>query len=81
MEDTRQVAKQLAREGKIAILQKGIELDPDKVFKGPIRLRLKVGEVDNPDIEGKSRAEKPKQEVCDPSRTQKLKACTRYNRF
>ena len=45
MEDTRQVARQLAREGTIEIVQKGTVLDPNKAFRGPIRLRLNTKET------------------------------------
>mmetsp|Transcript_198 Transcript_198/g.1427 ORF Transcript_198/g.1427 Transcript_198/m.1427 type:complete len:88 (+) Transcript_198:195-458(+) len=52
MEDTRQVARQLAREGNIQIVQKGIVLDPNAAFKGPIRLRLNTKETNEEDQEG-----------------------------
>lgn len=40
MEQVRQIARKLVKEGKIAITQAGQEVDPDH-FKGAIRLRLK----------------------------------------
>ncbi len=45
MEDVRQVARQLAREGLIEISRKGERLDPDRPFGGPIRLRLTASEL------------------------------------
>lgn len=52
MEDTRQVARQLAREGKIQIVQKGTVLDPNAAFKGPVRLRLNTKETNEEHHEG-----------------------------
>ena len=40
MEPTRKVARGLAREGKVEILQKGKRVADIDNFKGPIRLRL-----------------------------------------
>ena len=42
MDTIRVVARQLAREGCIDITQRGSRLDPDEVFRGPIRLRLPI---------------------------------------
>ena len=41
MELTREVAKELVKEGKLDIMQKGKVVDPNS-FKGPIRLRLRA---------------------------------------
>jgi hypothetical protein len=41
MDTTRAIARRLAREGRIEILQKGHVVDPDAPISGPIRLRLK----------------------------------------
>lgn len=51
MEDTRQVARQLAREGIIEIVQKGTVLDPNKACKGPIRLRLNTKQTNEQEQE------------------------------
>ena len=40
MEATRDVARQLAREGLVHITQRGSVLDPGKPWRGPIRLAL-----------------------------------------
>ena len=39
MDAARDVARSLAREGHIAVVQKGERLDPDEEWRGPIRLR------------------------------------------
>ena len=39
MDAARDVARSLAREGRIDVLQKGERLDPDEEWRGPIRLR------------------------------------------
>jgi len=39
MPETREAAKDMAREGKIRILQKGQPVDPEN-FKGPVRLQV-----------------------------------------
>lgn len=39
MEATREVARELARQGKLEILQKGVVKSPDEELRGPIRLR------------------------------------------
>ncbi len=41
MEPARQVARRMAAEGRIEILQRGEALDPGSEFRGPIRLRLR----------------------------------------
>ena len=41
MEPARQVARRMASEGRIEILQRGETLDPEAEFRGPIRLRLR----------------------------------------
>jgi|TARA_B110000091_G_scaffold24265_1_gene22887 hypothetical protein len=42
MEPTRAAARELAVEGFIEVLSKGIVVDPLQPFRGPIRLRLVV---------------------------------------
>ncbi len=44
MQATRDAAIVLAKAGKIMITQKGIKLDPNKPFKGIVRLRMAKGE-------------------------------------
>jgi Protein of unknown function (DUF3253) len=39
MDQAREVARDLAREGRIEITQKGAVLDPDADWRGPIRIR------------------------------------------
>lgn len=39
MERTRRVARRLAKEGVLAVTQKGRVLGADEPYKGPIRLR------------------------------------------
>lgn len=41
MEPARKVARRMASEGRIEILQRGERVDPAGAFKGPIRLRLR----------------------------------------
>jgi hypothetical protein len=36
----REVARQLAREGRVEVTQGGKRLDPDATWKGPVRIRL-----------------------------------------
>lgn len=43
MDVTREVARQLALDGRIEITQKGRALDPEDPLRGPIRLRLASG--------------------------------------
>ena len=40
MQPTRDAARLLAREGKIDVMQRGIVLEIDEEYRGPIRLRL-----------------------------------------
>jgi hypothetical protein len=40
MDDARDVARDLARSGDVEISQKGTVLDPDKPWRGPIRIRI-----------------------------------------
>lgn len=40
MEEVREVAKELAREGRVSILQKGVVIQ-EGIWKGPIRIRIK----------------------------------------
>ncbi|MFC7673363.1 DUF3253 domain-containing protein [Mycolicibacterium sp. GCM10028919] len=39
MDDARDIARDLARSGDVEITQKGTVLDPDKPWRGPIRIR------------------------------------------
>ena len=39
MDDAREVARSLARDGTVEITQKGEVLDPDATWRGPIRIR------------------------------------------
>ena len=39
MEPARQAARQLARAGEVEITQKGVVIDPDGDWRGPIRIR------------------------------------------
>lgn len=39
MDQTRDLARELARSGDVVITQKGEELDPDGQWRGPIRIR------------------------------------------
>ena len=41
MDDARDVARTLAREGHVDITQKGAVLDPDGTWRGPIRIRIR----------------------------------------
>ena len=41
MDDAREVARDLAREGDVEITQKGAVLDPDAHWRGPIRIRIR----------------------------------------
>ena len=40
MDDARDAARALAREGRVEITQKGLVLDPDAAWRGPIRIRI-----------------------------------------
>lgn len=40
MEQARQTARDLARQGRIEITQRGTVLDPDDPWRGPIRIRI-----------------------------------------
>ena len=39
MEPAREAARRLARLGEVEITQRGVVLDPEKEFRGPIRIR------------------------------------------
>ncbi|MGW0161292.1 DUF3253 domain-containing protein [Mycobacterium sp. NPDC003323] len=39
MDDARDIARDLARRGQVQITQRGTALDPDAVWRGPIRIR------------------------------------------
>ncbi len=39
MDDAREIARDLARDGDVEISQKGQVLDPDATWRGPIRIR------------------------------------------
>lgn len=39
MDDARELARELARQGEVEISQKGDVLDPDAPWRGPIRIR------------------------------------------
>ncbi|MGK2867454.1 MAG: DUF3253 domain-containing protein [Mycobacterium sp.] len=39
MDDARELARELARQGEVEISQKGEVLDPDAPWRGPIRIR------------------------------------------
>ena len=39
MEPAREAARRLARAGEVEITQRGVVLDPDGTFRGPIRIR------------------------------------------
>ncbi|MCV7298369.1 DUF3253 domain-containing protein [Mycobacterium barrassiae] len=41
MDDARETARDLAREGEVEITQKGEILDPDATWRGPVRIRAK----------------------------------------
>ena len=41
MDDAREAARSLAREGAVDITQKGTALDPDDTWRGPIRIRIR----------------------------------------
>jgi hypothetical protein len=41
MDDARDVARELARLGHVEITQKGEVLDPDAIWRGPIRIRAR----------------------------------------
>jgi hypothetical protein len=41
MDDARDVARRLARDGEVVITQGGEVLDPDATWRGPIRIRAK----------------------------------------
>jgi hypothetical protein len=40
MDDARDAARDLARQGSVEITQKGSVLDPDGTWRGPIRIRI-----------------------------------------
>ncbi|MEI7914257.1 MAG: DUF3253 domain-containing protein [Mycobacteriaceae bacterium] len=40
MEPAREAARAMARDGEVEITQRGVVLDPDAVWRGPIRVRL-----------------------------------------
>jgi hypothetical protein len=40
MDDAREAARDLARQGDVEITQKGSVLDPDATWRGPIRIRI-----------------------------------------
>lgn len=40
MDEARDIARTLARSGHVEITQKGIALDPDAQWRGPIRIRI-----------------------------------------
>lgn len=39
MDDARDIARELARDGDVEISQKGAVLDPDAPWRGPVRIR------------------------------------------
>jgi hypothetical protein len=39
MDDARDIARKLARDGEVEITQKGEVVDPDATWRGPIRIR------------------------------------------
>jgi hypothetical protein len=41
MEDAREAARALAREGEVDVTQKGAVLDPDATWRGPVRIRIR----------------------------------------
>ncbi|BCI51537.1 hypothetical protein NIIDNTM18_08150 [Mycolicibacterium litorale] len=41
MDDAREAARRLAREGAVEITQKGEVVDPDAAWRGPIRIRAR----------------------------------------
>ena len=41
MDDAREAARELAREGKVVITQNGAAVDPDADWRGPIRIRAR----------------------------------------
>lgn len=41
MDDARDVARDLARGGQVEITQKGTALDPDALWRGPVRIRIR----------------------------------------
>lgn len=40
MEPARQAARALARTGEVEVTQKGVVLDPDAIWRGPVRIRI-----------------------------------------
>ena len=40
MDDVREAARMLAKHGDVVITQKGVTLDPDGEWRGPIRIRV-----------------------------------------
>ncbi len=41
MEPAREAARELARQGRVDILQRGQVVDPDAAWRGPIRIRTR----------------------------------------
>jgi Protein of unknown function (DUF3253) len=41
MEDARDVARTMARAGRVEVTQRGEVLDPDAPWRGPVRIRIK----------------------------------------
>ncbi len=41
MDDARDVARELARAGRVEVTQKGTVLDPDSEWRGPVRIRIR----------------------------------------
>lgn len=44
MEPAREAARRLARAGDVEITQKDVVLDPDGMWRGPIRVRRRTGD-------------------------------------
>jgi hypothetical protein len=42
MPEARETARELSREGSVDVTQKGVALDPDAQWRGPIRIRIKL---------------------------------------
>lgn len=40
MDDARELARELAKSGDVQITQRGDVLDPDGIWRGPIRIRI-----------------------------------------
>lgn len=43
MDRTREIARALARRGTVVITQRGVVVDPDGPWRGPVRIGLKTG--------------------------------------